>query len=669
VLSVVRERRNWIYLAFGAAIIARIVWPPEEPRDPRPLAALLLPLTALGVARLTQCEMWQRAAGTAVLAVALVKIGAGGSLAPTALNDPLFWGVAAAVALAASAVTGRWPMMAATSSALAGAATMVGIALPLFTDFASRFPALTVEAARASLMTLSYQLSTPATVLLFALCLQAIVLDRSRRRNRGRISAACRGALLAGLTLMLTDASALNVATPRSMLVLAVLLGLVESQARTPTPAADLGPLWRRMNPAFWTPIAVLLAVELLFSLVLLHAPGTGDVSSFWIPWSSTLVANGLVEGYRLNDTDYPPLSAIMFLLIAKAALGASSTIFLGLKISLVILLFVITYCFWRWTRDMVLTSLLALSLYISGVALGYVDLYYAPTLILSLWALQQRRIALFSVLFAITSLIKWQPLIIAPFLVLHALSIRSPSDDMRPSFWRRVAELAGPAMVVLLVTGGIFGAAPLLRSLSRALQHTYLSGTALNFNWLVTSYLEFFRPELYGGLRDGMVQLIHVNPQLPWVRLIQLAFVLFYLAVLGRLVKNRKSFPAALECALAGCLAYFTLNIGVHEHHLFIGTVLAAAAPAFVPGTLTRAFLVNAMSNLNLIMFYGITGQPLGFSPIVGIDVSVLLAAVNVVLFVVFWSEIVFGQTVGARPTGAIAPSAVAGGPHLAHR
>lgn len=669
VLPLIRERRDCLYLAFAAAVILRIVARSEASNDTRVLAALLLPLTVLIVARLAQRDIWHRMAGATLLGAALVETALGGSRAADALHDPLFWGVAAMAALVASAVTGRWPVVTATTSALAGAAATVAVVLPRVPDLESTLLVPTVDAASASVATLSSQLGVIATLLLFGCWLQAIVLEGAARiRSAERVTAAARGALFAGLTLTLAGAVTWDRFTPAWIVLLGVLLGLAEAKARTPSPAPGLSATWRRINPVYWTPIALLLLVEVLFSLLLLRAPGTGDVPSFWIAWSGTMVKNGLVEGYRLNNTDYPPLSAIMFLGFARAALGASSTIFLGVKVSLVLLLFITTYCVWWWTRDMVLTCLMASSLYISGVALGYVDLYYVPTMILSLWALQQRRLVLFSVFWVLTCQIKWQPIIIAPFLVLHALSIRSQSERSGPSLVRRWVEVVAPATAFVLLMLVIFGVGPVFRSLDRALQHTYLSGTALNFNWLVTYYLEVFRPDLYGGLRDGMVQLIHVDLQLPWVRLIRLAFVLFYLGALWRLFRRRESFGTALECALAGYLAYFMVNIGVHENHLFIATVLATAAPAFVPGTLARAVLINVMSNLNLMTFYGITGEPLGFSPIVGVDVSVIFAAVNVVLFLVFWREIVSGHTVDSPSSAAIPPSAESDGRHLAN-
>jgi len=81
-------------------------------------------------------------------------------------------------------------------------------------------------------------------------------------------------------------------------------------------------------------------------------------------------------------------------------------------------------------------------------------------------------------------------------------------------------------------------------------------------------------------------------------------------------------------------------------------GTLAAALAP----NKRWRAVLIVGISNLNLIAFYGFTGSPLTFSPVVGVDASVIFAAVNVLLFLFFWSDLVLRG--GARQ--AIASDAI---------
>jgi hypothetical protein len=401
--------------------------------------------------------------------------------------------------------------------------------------------------------------------------------------------------------------------------------------------------LKRHFQAADWGQFSILLLLEILFALLLLRAPGTTDVSKFFVDWTERALKDGLIASYGLITDDYPPFSSVILFSAAKLGALCSLDIFLSFKLSLVAALFCTTICFWAWTLDAVLTGVLAFSLCFNGVALGYIDTYWAPAFILSLWALQKRKIGLFSALYALSSVVKWQPLIVAPFLVLHALSV--PTEIAR-SGWRllrRWVELVAPACVVVLTTALVFGFRPMVASLDHALNQELLSGDALNFNWLVTWFFEAVHPEWYGGMSNGVVKSIIIDPSLGWACGIKLIFVLFYLGALWRLFRFRASFAATIECSLVGYFSYFIFSIGVHENHLFLGTVLAVLAAALLPGKAWRAVFIVAASNLNMIAFYGFTGSPLPFSPVVGIDISIVFAAVNVALFLFFWRDLVF--------------------------
>ncbi len=412
--------------------------------------------------------------------------------------------------------------------------------------------------------------------------------------------------------------------------------------------------LKRHFQGAQWGQFAILILLEILFALVMLRSPGTTDTSNFFLVWTERALKDGLTGSYGLITDDYPPFSSVILFAAGKIGSACSLDLFLSFKLSLVAALLCTTVCFWAWTLDAVLAAIIAFSLFFNGVALGYIDTYWAPAFILSLWALQKKRLALFSGLFALSSLIKWQPLIVAPFLVLHAFSIPANSARSRRMLLRRWVELAAPACAVVLTAGLVFGFRTMVASLNHALNQELLSGDALNFNWLVTWFFEAVHPEWYGGMTDGVVKAIIIDPSLGWATAIKLIFVLFFLGALWRSFKLRASFPAAIECSLVGYFSYFIFSIGVHENHLFLATILAVMAAAVLPGKAWRAALIVAASNLNLIAFYGFTGTPLPFSPVVGIDVSILFSAVNVALFLFLWSDLVFRSPgwIGLRST-----------------
>ncbi len=646
------HRRDWLYLAYSAAVILRFVWTPDAGGRVDLFRGLLLPITALVVARMAQREWLHRWGVWALVATALVRIAAGGSRSANAVTDPLFWGVVAVIMLVLAGATNRWPIAAATASGAGGAGAMIGTVLLASSD-----------APRLAFAALASQIGVLAAICLLALWCQAIVGRGLRDGAADRIVAAVRGALVAALVMALAGALPATAMGTRGIVTLGVLIGLMEAKARPRPRAVDWTPVWRHVNPAAWRPIAVLLFVELLFALLLLRAPGTGDVSSFFIGWISTFVTEGLVEGYRLIDSNYPPLAAVILWIAGELGARLSVSAFVSLKLALAAALLIGTFCVWRWTSSIVLTSLAAGSFLLNGVALGYLDTLIAPTFILSLWALQRRNVALFSALFAVTILIKWQPLVILPFLLLHAVSLPSDSSRGWMPMVRCWTAVAAPALVVILIMVAVFGLEPIRASFNQGSNRNYLSGTAQNLNWILTYYLNVADPVRYGPLTNGLPRIVEVDqidPAVTWVGLIMPAFLLLYLAALYRLIRSRSSFTSAVECSLAGYLSYFTLSVGVHENHLFPGTLLAVAAAALAPDKTMRAMLIVTMSTLNLIRFYGLTGAPLGFPAVVGVDISVILAAVNVLLFLVFWAEIVSpGQLFSSRES---APRSAAG-------
>lgn len=427
--------------------------------------------------------------------------------------------------------------------------------------------------------------------------------------------------------------------------------------------------LRRHFQGAAWRPFATVIFLEILFALALLRSPGTSDVSTATMGWMANLSEHGLVKGYAMNVLDYPPFSSVILYLVVKVGAIFSLDFFLSFKVSLLVALLCGTFCFWAWTLDAALTALLAFSLFLNGIALGYLDTYFAPFLILSLWALQQKRIWLFGLLFAVSCLIKWQPLIVGPFLFLHALSSPKPGPNHssgRGAVW---FSLIGPAAAVVSCTLLAFGVREVWAALHFALNQKLLNGNALNFHWLTIYYLREYSPDQYGPLTNGIVMLIGNFDTLPrWVEMVKLIFVTCYLSALWRLIKFRSSFQAALEFSLVGYLAYFTFNIGVHENHLFLATIVATAAAALSPDRRLRAVLIVAISNLNLLVFYGLTGNGLASNPVVWVDVTLLFSAVNVVLFLLLWGDLVLragdGSKFGFRGLQRCAKSAPAGDP-----
>lgn len=347
-------------------------------------------------------------------------------------------------------------------------------------------------------------------------------------------------------------------------------------------------------------------------SLVFVQMPGTGDMDMFWLPWIQNVITNGPIAAYGLSATDYPPLIFVPLEAIAAASLLGVSP-FLALKIALWLCTWVTVGLFYMATRRGDLSALLAALLVVPSIALAYLDVFTMPALILAVWCIRKERFALGLFLLTVSCLTKWQPAILAPpFLIYtwHHLG------------WRRAIRAAVPSTLLVLVCVAVAGA-EMLRSLQQAtLTHTVISQLALNGYWLVTRIMDFNQ-----GQFDANV-IRFMEPPAATLRLLKLLFTAIYLRALFRF--QPRTFEECLESAVTCVLLYLAFNPGVHESHL-----LTALVPAvwLVKYGRQRYLAVAAVANLNILLFYGVSGG----SPYIRVPFADLIIALGVVAFVVW--------------------------------
>ena len=159
-------------------------------------------------------------------------------------------------------------------------------------------------------------------------------------------------------------------------------------------------------------------------AVLLLNAPGTDDVGTLQT-WSHIIERHGPIEGYIQSGADSPPGSVLLIAAAVQRAEAQALPGATGIK-ALILLFLLLTGLVFYLTRNLGLTTLLQGAFLINGPALGYVDVLFAPPLLLALAALERRRLAWATALFIGACLLKWQVLIIAPFLLLHLLEIDS---------------------------------------------------------------------------------------------------------------------------------------------------------------------------------------------------------------------------------------------------
>jgi hypothetical protein len=386
-----------------------------------------------------------------------------------------------------------------------------------------------------------------------------------------------------------------------------------------------------------------LIGIALLIGLIFTESPGTTDVD-IWRSWSKNAHELGLIGGFRANHADYPPLASAILLAGYHVFDQAGFTLFQTIKLTILVFLLLSAFLFWLWTRNPILSLALYAALLLNSVALGYIDIFFAPSLILALWMLKEHRWGWFSLFYALSCLTKWQPILIAPMIALYILGIQ------RPNQWR---ELSIPRLLLALLPGAaILGLILYLYkpdyiwlAFKASLSHEYLSGNALNFNWIITHFLRVFRPDEFGGLNNYLADLITTTDP----RYTLIPRVLFYLSYLATLIVfflRKKTFQNLLLFSICGFFAYYTFNTGVHENHLFLVILLVGALLWVAPETWRSCLVLILINNINLFLFYGIDGNIHFPRPVFGADIALILAVFNLFFFLY-----VFASTL-IRPT-----------------
>ena len=398
----------------------------------------------------------------------------------------------------------------------------------------------------------------------------------------------------------------------------------------------------------------VLALLMILVSLLFLNSHGTTDME-IWLQWSENADNLGVVAGFEANHADYPPITTAILLDAVRLGQVLELPALTAIKLSIILFLCLTSLACWLWTKDVGVTLLMHLALLLNSAALAYVDIYFAPTLVLALWALKQRKLLFFTVCFTIACLTKWQPLIIAPFILLYILDVKQWDDWKRINVKNLALRIVLPAAVLLGLTLLIFGAGPVWDAFRASASHNYLSGNALNANWIYTHFIRVFSPEQFGGLVNKQASyIITDSPQIQLVP--RLLFILFYALTLAVFYRREKSFENTLLFSILGFMAYYTFNIGVHENHLFLVTILAVLLLWVNKAHWPEMLILILINNINLFIFYGINGEGPGFNRVLfrQVDFALVLAIFNVGFFLYFWLRTIRSPKSGARLTEA---------------
>lgn len=440
--------------------------------------------------------------------------------------------------------------------------------------------------------------------------------------------------------------TALGMAMVEVTVYFMILAAFVRQFREESTSTADRS---RRANslvmdqPSGWMKCAAFL-VLIMPGVLLLNADGRPDIGFFWEKWSGLIVQWGPVEGYRQIWTDYPPLAS-QFLGLAVgcgAHLGLDAV--LSIKVSLLVALWVTTGVFWKVTQHFGATLLTHSALLLSSVAHAYLDIYYAPFFIGALAALSHKRHTTFAILYTLSLLVKWQPIVIAPFLFLHLLRTYAPPGSVLQGMKRMTWQVLAPTAAMATGVTLIFGPAPLIHALALTFggaMHKYWSIMGLNLPWCVSHIIELLHSGNFVGYwgkvvsmenGEGVILPLPTDSIQPLTRL---PFALSYLFCLYTVWKNRVSIVRTLMGCTMGYIAYFLLNTGVHENHLvpalLCGLYLFGLAELDLATVICLALVVNG----NILIFNGLEGGGPRFDRALGgvLDVAFCMAIANVLV------------------------------------
>jgi hypothetical protein len=276
---------------------------------------------------------------------------------------------------------------------------------------------------------------------------------------------------------------------------------------------------------------------------------------------------------------------------------------------------------------------------WLSSAVMGYFDGTMAPLAVAALVAAGRGRASLAGVLLALAALVKSTALLVAPAVAVALWTARAPIARALGLG----AALVGAVLVPFALDGTLVTA---VVHCVRILVQRRLAGGYGN-GWWILSWLHGVRSEGLSPL--GRIPFVetHVLAPLP----VNAIGTMLFLLLAWHVARLQARHPGPGAAALAGAMlivGYGQLAIGVHENHphalvlAFLATGLASPALRRVAAIFLASYVLNMLALSGLGRFSGLRHaafEPVlawapGFRMSLGIDLTLLLAFVNVATF-----------------------------------
>jgi hypothetical protein len=413
------------------------------------------------------------------------------------------------------------------------------------------------------------------------------------------------------------------------------------------------------------------LAMMALLAIIFLPTTGTSDICD-WLDWGRNVYENGLVKGYVINHHEHPPYFSVILYVAFALAKFVGLAPFYGLKILFLLFLCVSVGILYIWSnRNAALTLIFFVPLAYSCLALSYMDIFFTPFFLASVYFLSKEKLLPAAIFFACASMVKYPVLIVAPFFLAYGIFLSIKKTSSITGAAQHIAVNAVlPAAAILLITYTIFGVEP-LHALIRGFGHNCLSCNAMNFNRLssVIQYDFYTDQNLWTAIlrKTALVSSYNQSDEILYT-IAQAGFIAFYAITFITFLLREKSIQTFLVFSITGHFCYFILSKGVHENHLYLSMLLAMCLAIIDSRFLAMALNIILISSLNLFVNYGINGMPLDLwwdksfypneVPSLGwlhagypFDKNIILSLFDTAYFFMFWLFVVFSRTKNTVP------------------
>src|SRR5258706_9591036 len=331
---------------------------------------------------------------------------------------------------------------------------------------------------------------------------------------------------------------------------------------------------------------------------------GTGDVALF-VAKVRSATRFGAVADFSLSpDLGYPPLACALLAVPGTLAAALRMDDFAAFKLFLLVFHVLATGIIYAISRSLLIAIAFAAALTVSAMQLGYLDILCAPFIFMGLWLMREDRPVAGLLFYTVAILIKWQPLIIAPFIVMYAFRPRGLPQSLmllgRRDVWITLGMLAAIVIVLRVVYGHALAA-----SLSGSTQNgmIWLAPNGLNLPFLCGMIYRLFADPatIPLSIRDGIYIRYHPSIYLTF----RSFFALFYVALLLAALCIGNDRKRVLLLSIGAFWSYVTLSTGVHENHLAVAVFVSFFAVATDRSAWPVAVITAILFNFNLLLFY----------------------------------------------------------------